>query len=148
MSTSFRVLLVEDDPVDVMTVERACRAFLRDGMIDVMESAESALDYLAGAHAMSVSTRCLPDLVLADLRLPRLSGLDLLERIKGDPRLHAIPVVVFSTSVQDSEVDRAYESGAAGYFEKPVRFADFASSMEKILSYWMQASRPSMVDPG
>ncbi len=135
MAPDISILLVEDEPVDAMTVQRAIR--LRELSVDleVVESAEEAIETLrAGRDAVTT-----PDLILADLRLPRLSGLDLMENVKSDDSLRCIPFVMLSTSSQDDEVARAYDLGGAGYFVKPVAFEEYADTVETIVKFWARS---------
>lgn len=155
MNGVLRILLVEDEPVDVMTVRRALRTRSLPVELSVAESAEEALERLETARRAAADgiDAPSPDLVLADLRLPKLSGLDLLERLKLDPALRRIPFVLFSTSSQESEVSRAYDLGAAGYYVKPMAFEDYSDTVEQIVGYWLRAqpavvSTAPRVEPG
>lgn len=138
MARSLRVLLVEDEPVDVMTLRRAIRRRALEVELVVTESAEQAIDRLR-EHGTADAATELPDLVLADLRLPRLSGLDLLERVKSDPVLRGVPFVLLSTSTHPSDAAQAYSLGAAGYFTKPVDFEDYEQTVDDIFRFYARA---------
>lgn len=139
------VLLVEDEPVDVMAVERVLRTRSIRANLTVARSAEEGIASLVRAAdptARSVD-EALPDLVLTDLRLPALSGLDLLDRVRKQPQLRHIPVVILSTSCQDRDVARAYALGAAGYLVKTLEFSEFADALSVTLGYWGTVARPA-----
>lgn len=133
MMRGLRVLLVEDEPVDVMTVRRAIRMRALAIELEVAESAEDGLRLLEQRDSTGNSAF---DLIIADLHLPQLSGLDLLERVKCDTELRRIPYVMLTTSAQEVEVANAYELGAAGYFVKPVSFDEYAEIVEHIFGCW------------
>ncbi|MCR9095488.1 MAG: response regulator [bacterium] len=135
MNRPIRILVVEDDPVDAMTLERAVRRRALDVELDLVESAEAALDRLRCGQETGSPNAERPQLILADLRLPRLSGLDLLERVKADEAVRRIPFVLLSTSIQDLDVAAAYALGAAGYFSKSVDFDDFADTVAAIVAF-------------
>lgn len=142
MDRAVDVLLVEDEPVDAMTFERAVR---RHGLLvdlEIAETAEAALGVLVDRSRVQSVHVGLPDVIIADLRLPQRSGLDLLEQVKAVKALRSIPFVVLSTSTHESDVATAYARGAAGYFVKTVVFDDFARTIESILRFIAHAVRP------
>jgi DNA-binding response OmpR family regulator len=128
------ILLVEDDEVDVMTVRRALAVAHVDHDLIVHRTGADALGWLRAETG--VERGPLPDLLILDLNLPLLSGLELLESVKKIPALAAIPSVVLTTSGQESDVARAFELGAAGYFVKPVDFDRFVAVMSTLCRYW------------
>ena len=144
MDRALRVLLVEDEPVDVMTFRRAVRRRALDVDIIVADTAEAALELLRVPRDGGAAQAELPDLILADLRLPRLSGLDLLEQVKADDRLRRLPFVLLSTSTQASDLATAYSLGAAGYFAKSVDFEEFADTVATICDFWRRAQAPDL----
>jgi CheY-like chemotaxis protein len=146
MSRALRILLVEDEPVDVMAFQRVVRKRALNVDLTVVESAEAALDFLREPQAGSSAGFETLDLVLADLRLPRLSGLDLLEETKRDERLRPLPLVMVSTSTQTSDVEMAYTLGAAGYFAKSLDFEEFANNIESICDFWSRAESATRSD--
>jgi CheY-like chemotaxis protein len=81
-------------------------------------------------------------LVLLDLKMPRVSGLEVLERMRGDPRFRTIPVVILTSSEEDPDVKKAYELGANSYIVKPIDFERFAEIARQIGAYWLQLNRP------
>lgn len=142
MSRELRMLLVEDEPIDVMTVERSIRERALPVRLQVVESAEAALERLGIGSGSGVQLETPLDLIVADLRLPRLSGLDLLEQVKSSSDCCNIPVVMLSTSSQDAEIARAYGSGAAAYFVKPIVFHEYADTIERIVDFYARAQAP------
>ncbi len=142
MPRRVQILLIEDEPIDAMTVKRAVRSRELPVDLEVVECAEDALDRLREGRGERQGQAYAPDLILADLRLPQLSGLDLLERVKADPGLRGIPFVLLSTSSQESEVEMAYDLGAAGYFVKPVAFEDYADVIETVARFSATAQPP------
>lgn len=132
------ILLVEDNPSDVGLTQRAlAKAHILNEMV-VAEDGQEALDYLrgAGAHAdRDVSD--LPALILLDLKLPRVPGLEVLREIRGDARTRRVPVVILTTSKEDQDVAAGYDLGVNSYIRKPVDFKQFASAVEQVGMYWL-----------
>lgn len=133
------LLLVEDDIAHAEITRRNLEEFkdcLRE-LNHVMDG-QAALDFL---HDPRRST--LPDLILLDLRLPRVDGLEVLKHVKTDRALRHIPVVVLSTSDADYDVDGAYDRGANGYLVKPVEFNEFVTLTRAFGAFWLRANRYS-----
>lgn len=134
-SLQHSVLLVEDDLAHAEITRRNLEEFssvMRE-LVHVSDG-QAALDYLSSAF---------PHLILLDLRLPRVDGLEVLSRVKHDKRLKRIPVVVLTTSESESDVRHAYERGANGYLVKPVEFDEFVAVTRALGSYWLKANRYS-----
>lgn len=138
MPSHLNILLVEDDDVDVMTVRRALTGARVDHDLTVHRTGGDALAWLRDAARADAGP--LPDVLILDLNLPLLSGLELLESVKKIPALAAIPAVVLTTSGQESDVARAFELGAAGYFVKPVDFDRFVAVMGTLCRYWSMSA--------
>ncbi|MDT4894676.1 MAG: hypothetical protein QOE97_3711 [Pseudonocardiales bacterium] len=128
--TRLEVLLVEDDPGDVMLAREALRAGCLNAALDVVGDGVEALAYLRREDGYRDARR--PDLILLDLNLPRMSGLELLAELKSDAELRRIPVVVLSTSVAAADVARSYDLHANVYVPKPVDFDAFADVVRRI----------------
>lgn len=136
------VLLVEDDPAHAEIVRRNLADFRVANRIHHVEDGQAALDYLfrQGVYA-DPETSPRPDLVLLDLRLPKVDGQEVLRRIKDDPDLVRIPTVVLTTSAAERDVVQAYTNGAGSYLVKPVDFAKFSGLMEAFGFYWLAWNR-------
>ncbi len=131
------VLLVEDNPDDAFFVERA---FRKAGMVEVLRTVshgEEAVEYLTGmGRFRDASLYPVPSLMLLDLRLPRMSGFEVLEWLRSQPRLNRLPVVILSSSSQSTDIDRAYELGANSYLVKPVSFENLVDMVRALGLYW------------
>lgn len=136
------ILLVEDNPMDL---DFMLQAFDEHGVLNpvhVCRDGEEALDYIA-AHC---TTSSLPLLVLLDLRLPKVDGIDVLREARKDPIWKQIPIVVITTSRENSDIRRAYEVGVNSYIVKPVDFAAFADVVRQIKFYWLLTNEPPFSD--
>jgi CheY-like chemotaxis protein len=137
------ILVVEDNPDDEELTLRALRQGKVANEIAVVRDGAEALDFVfgTGAHAGRDTAR-LPSVVLLDLKLPKLSGLDVLQRLRADERTRLMPVVVLTSSSEDEDMLRSYESGANSYVRKPVEFGAFASAVSQLGVYWMLLNQP------
>ena len=140
MSTAHAVelLLVEDDPQDL---ELALRAFKKANIanhIAVARDGAEALDFIfcEGAHA-GRTMGDQPKVILLDLKLPKVDGLEVLRRIKGDPRTKPIPVVVLTSSKEQRDVVESYQLGVNSYIVKPVNFEGFSAAVRELGFYWL-----------
>ena len=136
------VLLVEDNSEDS---ELAMHAFSRhhvSNTIHCVSDGEEALDYLFQRGAYAAVTR-MPSLVLLDLKLPRMDGLEVLRRVKADPRTSSVPVVIMTSSQRESDRVEGYNLGANSFIVKPVDFAQFSESVRQIGMYWLLLNAPS-----
>ncbi|WP_245404905.1 response regulator [Leptolyngbya sp. Cla-17] len=137
------ILLVEDDEVDVMNVQRA---FKRNNITNPLYIAGNGLDALAMLRGESHVVPMLPmtrRLILLDLNMPRMGGLEFLQELRADDKLRSTPVVVLTTSNQDLDRIEAYNLNVAGYILKPVTFANFAELMATLNKYWALCELPS-----
>ncbi|WP_202318752.1 response regulator [Archaeoglobus neptunius] len=123
-----RILLVEDNPDDIFMIKRAFEKAGIVNPVDVVEDGERAIEYLNSYS---------PVLILLDLKLPRISGFEVLEWIKTREKLRRIPVVVLTSSRNGRDVNRAYDLGANSYIVKPVRFEDLLDLTKHINIYWL-----------
>lgn len=131
------ILLVEDDDVDVMNVQRAFKANHIANPLYVAGNGVEALEKLRGGE-IPLDRR----LVLLDLNMPRMNGIEFLAELRGDPELAATPVVVLTTSNNDRDLIQAYDFNVAGYLVKPVTFAEFAELMATLNKYWTLVEMP------
>jgi len=127
---SLHVLLVEDDPGDVLITKEAIRAGKLVSTLHVVNDGEQALEFLHQEHGYADAPR--PDLILLDLNLPKIDGHGVLSRVKSDPDLRRIPVVVLSTSNAAEDVLRSYDLYANAYVSKPVDFESFVDAVHQI----------------
>jgi CheY-like chemotaxis protein len=136
------ILLVEDEPAHAEIVRRNLDTTRVANTLKHVSDGEEALDYLYRKNGFSAtdSSPC-PDLILLDLRLPKVDGLQVLKTIKTDPALKNIPVVVLSTSSSESDVAMAYSNGANSYLIKPVDFRQFGALLETLVEYWLVWNR-------
>jgi two-component system response regulator len=137
------ILLVEDNPDDVELTLRAFeRSNVRNEIIVVRDGAE-ALDYLfgTGAHAGRDIAQT-PEVILLDLNLPKIDGLQVLRRLRGDERMRRLPVVVLTSSREERDVIRSYDLGANSFVRKPVDFAQFLEAAQQLGLYWLVINEP------
>lgn len=135
------LLLVEDDDLDVMNVHRALARAPEVASITVARDGVEALNLLRSS-ALPMERL----VIVVDLRMPRMSGLDLLKELRSDPRLKRLPTVVLSTSDDPQDRDAAFSLGAAGYFVKPAAPGRFRQIMDALRSYWSVAEFPPAPD--
>lgn len=133
------ILLVEDNPDDVALTLRAFKRSTIGAEIVVACDGVEALDFLAGRGRFAGrDTREQPAVILLDLKLPRLSGLEVLRRLRADPNTALQPVVVLTSSNEDEDMVRSYQLGANGYVRKPVNFDEFIEAARRLGLYWLE----------
>jgi two-component system, response regulator len=138
-----QILLVEDNPKDVKLTLHALRAENLSNTIQVARDGEEALDFLfcRGAFAHR-SFDHPPRLVLLDLKLPKVDGMEVLGVVKGDPRTHAIPIVVLTSSREESDLVESYKLGVNAYIQKPVEFDSFRQAVKQLGLFWLVVNQP------
>jgi two-component system response regulator len=142
MSSPIDMLIVEDDPDDLALVLRALRRCqLADRVATVHDGAE-ALEFLfcTGVYAHRYS-EARPRVILLDLKLPKMTGLEVLQRVKADSRTKAIPVVIFTSSAQERDVVESYDLGVSSYIVKPLHLDDLTEAVCQIGLYWLRFNR-------
>ncbi len=137
------ILLVEDSPEDL---ELTCRALQKANLgnhIEIARDGAEALDFIfcEGPHA-GRNIEDTPKVILLDLKLPKVDGLEVLQRIKGDPRTKHIPIVVLTSSKEQGDVAKSYQTGVNSYIVKPVNFESFASVVRDLGMYWVLLNQP------
>jgi two-component system response regulator len=138
------VLLVEDNATDEKLTLRAFRKANIANDVDVVRDGQEALDYLfgTGSHAgrdLSVLTA----IILLDLKLPRIDGLEVLRRIRADERTKLLPVVILTSSKEEEDVVRGYSLGANAYVRKPVDFSEFVTAAQALGLFWLLLNEPA-----
>jgi two-component system, response regulator len=142
------ILLVEDSPYDAKLTMRALTSQVANSIHLVRDGAE-ALDFLFGTGVYSArDVRNGPTLVLLDIKLPKIDGLEVLRRIRNDPRTRAQPVVLLTSSAEQADIALAYEYHANSYIVKPVDFEQFTNAVRQVGKYWMVLNRPPIAPPG
>ncbi len=141
--TEVEILLVEDNPTDAELATRALKkSNLANKLVWVKDGAE-ALDFLFASGAYSQRTiRDHPRVILLDLRLPKVDGLEVLQRVKSDERTRTIPVVVLTSSKEDRDITESYKLGVNSYISKPVEFDAFAKAVADLGMYWLLVNHP------
>ncbi len=132
-----QILLVEDGPDDVELTLRALRAHNLANRVKVMSDGAEALDYLRPDDPDHVPPDGMPRLILLDLKLPRVGGLEVLRRLKASARTRTIPVVILTSSREESDLVASYEYGANSYVVKPMDFEQFIEAVRQLGLYWM-----------
>ena len=136
VSKSLEILLVEDNPIDVLVTREALEGGEFSVRLHVVECGQEAVDFLhKNCHSTDTDTRC-PDLILLDINLPRKNGKEVLAEIKRDPNTLHIPVVMLTTSADKKDICEAYSLHANCYITKPVDFENFAKALQGIQGFW------------
>jgi len=141
--TKRMILLVEDNPDDEALTLRALKQNKIQNEVVVARDGAEALDYLfaRGAYA-GRDLRVMPQLILLDLKLPKVDGLEVLQRLRADPRTAHLPVVVLTSSREGRDVIESYRHGANSYILKPVDFAKFIEAVRQLGLYWLVLNEP------
>ncbi len=141
------ILLVEDSLEDLELTQRALRNAKLGNHIQIARDGAEALDFIfcEGQHAER-RIEDSPKLILLDLKLPKVDGLEVLERIKSDPRTKHIPVVVLTSSKEQVDVIKSYQLGVNSYIVKPVNFEGFTAAVQELGMYWLLTNQPPKLD--
>jgi two-component system response regulator len=137
------ILLIEDDPSDIGLTRRAFEKGRISNKLIVAADGQQALDYLFGVDPESGrSLNPLPAVVLLDLKLPKVDGLEVLKRIRADSRTKRLPVVILTSSTEPRDLGASYDLGANSYIRKPVDFVQFAEAVQQLGLYWLVLNEP------
>lgn len=142
MKTLKRILLVEDDPKDIELTINALSEYNLANDIFVVRDGTEALDYLYHRGVFAEEAEGSPVVILLDLKMPKVDGIQVLRLIKSDKQLQAIPVVILTSSSESRDLDICYQLGANAYVVKPVKFADFVESVKGIGIFWALINTP------
>jgi DNA-binding response OmpR family regulator len=142
MDTLGRILLVEDDPKDVELTLTALDEYNLANEVMVVSDGEQALDYLYYRGNFIRRARENPAVLLLDLKLPKVNGLEVLQQIKSDEKLKMIPVVVLTSSHEEKDMVASYKLGVNAYVVKPVDFHEFVSAIRELGIFWAVINQP------
>lgn len=142
-SDEIEILLVEDNQDDaVLTIIALKKKNLGNKLIHLKDGVE-ALDFIYGTGAYERQrTNFNPKVILLDLKMPRMNGLEVLQKLKSDPQTAAIPVVILTSSAEDPDIKTAYKLGANSYIVKPVEFDNFSQMVSELGMYWVILNKP------
>ena len=132
------ILLVEDNPDDVDLALHALKKNKVSNRVQVVRDGEEALDFIFGkASSSTAPSEQRPKMVLLDLKLPKVDGLEVLRRLKSDPRTRSIPVIILTSSSEERDIVKSYDLGVNSYIVKPVDFEQFSEAVQQLGLYWM-----------
>ena len=137
-----RILLVEDSPKDVTLTLAAFEETLLANEVVVVSDGQEALDFLRRQGGYSDRSDGNPAVVLLDLKLPKVNGLEVLEQVKRDPELKNIPIVMLTSSREETDLARSYGLGVNAYVVKPVAFPEFVSALKELGLFWAIVNQP------
>jgi DNA-binding response OmpR family regulator len=140
------ILLVEDNPDDVELTQRALRINNISNQVELANDGEQALEYLHGRNAEGGYSHSLPQLVLLDLKLPKVDGLEVLVTLRGHERTKLLPVVILTSSKEERDMVEGYSRGANSYVRKPVSFEQFLDAVRQLGLYWLVLNEPPPID--
>ena len=132
------ILLVEDNPDHAELVMRALNEGGHDCQIHWVKNGQEAFDFLQEKRKEHAN---FPEMILLDIKLPKLTGIELLKKIKADPGLSNIPVIMMTTSERSEEIDSCYQLGVNSFIVKPVKFSEFFEKVKSIKHYWLHVNR-------
>jgi CheY-like chemotaxis protein len=143
MNSNKSILLVEDNAQDEKLILRGLRKVNLANQVDVVRDGQQALDYLfrEGEFAGRAGED-FPTIVLLDIGLPRVSGLEVLKKLRNDPRTHLQPVVILTSSDEERDRMASYEDGANSFVRKPLDFSEFAETVARLGIYWLAVNKP------
>jgi CheY-like chemotaxis protein len=144
LTNGIEILLVEDNPNDVELTLRALKKNNLTNPIQVVRDGEEALEFIFGEgqfNGRDVNHH--PKVILLDLKLPKVDGLEVLKRIKADPRTRMIPVVVLTSSREERDIIESYKLGVNSYIRKPVDFEQFTEAVRTLGLYWLLLNEPA-----
>lgn len=136
------ILLVEDNPKDEALTLRALKRNNIQNVVEVARDGVEALAYLLGDAAIGREPRPLPQLVLLDLKLPKVDGLEVLRRIRAAERTRLVPVVILTSSAEERDLMEGYRLGTNSYVRKPVDFVEFTEAVRQLGLYWLLVNMP------
>jgi CheY-like chemotaxis protein len=142
MFSTKRILLVEDDDRDAELTLAALAHYRLDSEVTVIDNGLDALDYLHYRGPFATRITANPVLILLDIKMPRVDGMEVLRQIKADPQLRIIPVVVLTSSRQEGDILRSYQYGVNAYVVKPIDFYSFTAAIRGLSVFWTLINEP------
>jgi two-component system, response regulator len=139
MDDAMEILLVEDNPDHATLIRRVLEHGAGEIKVRWVKDGQEALDFLFLRHGDQGATR--PGLILLDINLPKVNGLEVLRKIKKDETLRMIPVIMVTTSDRGEEVQQSYQAGANSFITKPINFEDLSDKINSIKHYWLRVNR-------
>ena len=137
-----RILLVEDSPLDAeLALTALAKSHLANEVLHLQDGAQ-ALDYLFRRGSYAQESAALPAVVLLDLKMPRIDGMEVLRQIKGDGVLKAIPIVIMTSSREEQDIAKSYELGVNAYVVKPLQFESFVEAVQQLGAFWAVLNQP------
>ncbi|MCI0746978.1 MAG: response regulator [Verrucomicrobia subdivision 3 bacterium] len=144
MDPKLTVLIVEDNENDALLLDRACSRVGRTNPVHIVRDGAEAIEYLKGQGPYANRDTCpFPDVLFIDLKMPRVNGFELLDWMRQDFRCSMVPSVVFTSSAEDVDVERAYRLGANAYFVKPASLHDLEEMLRTVFDFWSFCVKPS-----
>ncbi len=137
------ILLVEDNENDIEMILSALQEYNLANEITVTKNGEEALEYLTMTGKYLMREKGNPIVILLDMKLPGMNGLDILKHIRADENLASIPVVILTSSIEEKDINASYENGANAYVVKPVDFHEFVDAVKRVGSFWALINEPS-----
>ena len=143
-NNSVEILLVEDNINDAeLTIRELKKNKMANNLVHV-KNGEEAMDFIfaTGKYAGERDIQFSPKIILLDIQMPKVNGIEVLEKIKADPRTRSVPVVILTSSKENPDIKRCYDLGANGYIVKPVNFEAFAQAIKNLGFYWLLLNQP------
>jgi two-component system, response regulator len=142
-SNSVEILLVEDNPNDLELALHALKRNRLANQIEIARDGAEALDFIYGTGAYAGrDVRQVPKIIMLDLKLPKVDGLEVLQRLKSDPQTRTIPIVVLTSSREERDIVESYQLGVNSYIVKPVDFEQFTEAVRSLGLYWLLLNQP------
>jgi CheY-like chemotaxis protein len=145
MDTNKRILLVEDDPNDIELTLNTIGEYNLANNIDVTRDGVEALDYIYKRGAFASRSGDNPVLILLDLKMPRMDGVEVLRKLKSDEKTRIVPVVILTSSREDRDLAECYKIGVNAYVVKPVHFSEFMEAVRQLGVFWLLINEPPPV---
>ncbi len=146
-NNAVEILIVEDTPQDLELTLRALKKAKLGNRIQIARDGAEALDFIFGEGPYSGRpVTAVPKVILLDLKLPKIDGIEVLRRVKSDDRTNSIPIVVLTSSKEQKDVVESYRLGVNSYIVKPVNFDGFAGAVQELGMYWLLLNQPPKID--